>query len=278
MTLGTHGVARADRGSARAILAFDFDGPTGDAMLTGKLWAKPGYFGLGAYGAHRAVPRILDILRAHGVQATFFTPAWVVHTWPSLCQRIVAEGHEMAGHGDRHEKFYGKSVADQAAILQRSQDTFEQVLDQTALGFRAPSGDLAPETLGLLVDHGYRYSSSMRSGDHPYRHTDVPLTEIPAKSLFDDYSVFAYHRSPNFPSGLDRIAPYAPSFRTWSDELDAAVAEGATVSTIWHPKVIATPGRSILLDEFVGALASRTDVAVMRADQVAQAFETESAQ
>lgn len=269
---------RADESSARVILAFDLDGPTGDAMVSGAIWQKPGYFALGAYGPHRAVPRILDILRDHRASATFFTPAWVVQTWPNLCRRILAEGHEMAGHGDKHEMFYGRDVDDQAGILRRSQKTFTQVLGQQALGFRAPSGDMAPETPGLLVDFGYRYSSSMRGGDLPYRHPDSRLIEIPAKSLFDDYSVFAYHRAPNFPLGLDRIAPYAPVFRSWMEEVDAACAAGLTVSTIWHPKVIGTPGRSVLLDEFIGQLAARDDVDIVRADAVAADFDSGVAQ
>lgn len=261
---------------ARVVLAFDLDGPTGDAMISGEIWHKPGYFTLGAYGPHRALPRILDILRSHGVSATFFTPAWVVRTWPDLCRQILAEGHEMSGHGDIHEMFYGRTRDDQDQILQRSQDTFLAELGQRSLGFRAPSGDLAPETLELLVKHGYRYSSSMRSGDQPYTHEDVPLTEIPAKSLFDDYSVFAYHRAPNFPSGLDRIAPYAPAFRSWWEEIEAAAEEGLTVSTIWHPKVIGTPGRAVLLDEFIGKLVDHNNVKIMRADEVAAWHEAEA--
>jgi len=226
---------------AQVILAFDLDGPTGDAMVNGGIWERPGYFALGAYGPHRAVPRILDILRGHGVSATFFTPAWVVRTWPDLCRRVLEEGHKMAGYGDIHEMFHGRTVEDQRGILQRSQDTFQQILGQRALGFRAPSGDLAPETPALLVETGYTYSSSMRSGDRPYLRTDVPLHEIPAKSLFDDDSAFAYHRYPNFPSGLDRVAPYSPVFETWLGEIDAAAEESLTVSTIWHPKVMGTP-------------------------------------
>ncbi|MGO3363444.1 MAG: polysaccharide deacetylase family protein [Corynebacterium sp.] len=253
---------------ARVILAFDFDGPTGDSMVSGKIWSRPGYFTLGAYGPHRAVPRILDVLRSHGVSATFFTPAWVLRTWPDLCRRILEEGHEMAGHGDKHEMFYGRTNEDQADILRRSQKAFRDVLGQHALGFRAPSGDLAPETPQLLADHGYTYSSSMRSGDLPYLRTDAPLYEIPAKSLFDDYSVFAYHRDPNFPRGLDRIAPYTQAFASWRDEIDAAAKEGLTVSTIWHPKVIGTPGRAVLMDEFIGNLTDRNDVRIMRADEV----------
>lgn len=253
---------------ARVILAFDLDGPTGDAMVSGDIWDRPGYFTLGAYGPHRAVPRILDILRSHRTHATFFTPAWVVRTWPDLCRRILDEGHEVAGHGDIHEMFYGRTREDQAEILDRSQQTFRDVLGRPALGFRAPSGDLAPETPGLLADAGYTYSSSMRSGDRPYRRTDAPLYEIPAKSLFDDYSAFAYHREPNFPRGLDRIAPYRPVFTTWLEEIDAAADEGLTVSTIWHPKVSGTPGRARLMDDFIGTLLDRDDVRVMRADEV----------
>lgn len=254
---------------AQVVLAFDLDGPTGDAMLSGEIWRRPGYFALGAYGPHRAVPRILDILRERGVRATFFTPAWVVRTWPDLCRGILDAGHEMAGHGDRHEMFYGLRRDEQASVLRRSQQSFLDVLGQRATGFRAPSGDLTAETLELLVEFGYTYSSSMRGGDRPFRHASVPLVEIPAKSLFDDYSAFAYHRAPDFPSGLDRIAPYAPVFRSWEEEIDAAAAEGLTVATIWHPKVIGTPGRSVLLDEFVERLVRRDDVRLRRADEVA---------
>ena len=258
---------------AQVVLAFDLDGPTGDAMLSGEIWRRPGYFVLGAYGPHRAVPRILAILRERGVRATFFTPAWVVRTWPDLCRSIVEAGHEMAGHGDRHEMFFGLGRDEQADILRRSQQCFLDVLGRRATGFRAPSGDLTAETLELLGEFGYVYSSSMRGGDRPYRHASAPLVEIPAKSLFDDYSVFAYHRAPNFPSGLDRIAPYAPVFRSWEEEIDAAAEEGLTVATIWHPKVIGTPGRSVLLDDFVERLVRRDDVRVMRADEVAAEYE-----
>ncbi|WP_262706261.1 MULTISPECIES: polysaccharide deacetylase family protein [Streptomyces] len=242
--------ASADRPGALA-LAFDLDGPTGDAMLSGELWERPGYFCLGAYGPHRAVPRILDILRNSGVQATFFTPSWVVEHWPDLCRRIVDQGHEMANHGHRHEVFFEMSESEQLAVLDQAQAIFRRELGLEAAGFRAPSGDWHPRTAQLLAESGFRYSSSLRSGDQPFRHDGHSLIEIPAKSLFDDYTAFAYHRAPNFPSGLDRVAAYRPAFETWWEEIDAAADAGLTVTTIWHPKVIGTPGRALLLEELV---------------------------
>lgn len=58
-------------------LAFDLDGPTGDAMLNGTLWQKADYFTFGAYGPYRALERILDLLDDHQLPATFlFRRGW----------------------------------------------------------------------------------------------------------------------------------------------------------------------------------------------------------
>lgn len=246
--------------TAALALAFDLDGPTGGAMLDGSLWDKPGYFCLGAYGPHRAVPRILDILTNLGLHATFFTPSWVVEQWPELCRRIVAGGHEVANHGHRHELFFALAEYEQRAVLGHAQAIFRRELGVTATGFRAPSGDWHPRTADLLAESGFTYSSSLRNGDAPFRHDGRTLIELPAKSLFDDYTAFAYYRAPDFPAGLDRVAHYRDTFSTWTDEVRAAADEGATVTTIWHPKVIATPGRAVLLEAFLADVRDRIAV------------------
>lgn len=270
--------AEARAGVATLALAFDLDGPTGDAMLSGALWRKPGYFCQGAYGPNRAVPRILDMLAAAGLHATFFTPSWVVEQWPNLCRRIVEEGHEMANHGHRHEVFYLLSAQEQRDVLEHAQRIFSRELGITAVGFRAPSGDWHPHTARLLEESGFEYSSSLRNGDEPFRHEAGTLIEIPAKSLFDDYTRFAYQRSPNFPSGLDRIADYRDSFDTWRDELDAAKADGLTVPTIWHPKVIGTPGRALLLEDFLTDVAGDDGIRVRTCAEIARSWKKENPQ
>lgn len=267
MTPTVTGAGAGGAEPATLALAFDLDGPTGDAMLSGALWNKPGYFSLGSYGPHRAMPRILDILAGHGLKATFFTPSWVVEQWPALARRMQEEGHELAHHGHRHEVFFTKTDEEQLAILRHSQEIFRRILGAPGTGFRAPSGDWHPRTASLLAESGFLYSSSLRNGDLPFRHEDHGLVELPAKSLFDDYTCFAYHRAPNFPSGLDRVAHYRPVFDGWRDEILAAADDGLFVSTIWHPKVIGTPGRALLLDELLGALSDtgRVDITTCRA-------------
>ncbi|WP_457588175.1 polysaccharide deacetylase family protein [Ensifer canadensis] len=119
-------------------LAFDVDGPTGDAMLDGSLLLNPRYFSQGAYGPWKALPRLLDLLSAYELKATFFIPTWVVLHWGAHCERIVREGHEVAYHGHRHEVFIDLTREQQLAIMERSRAIFQERLGVTPIGFRTP--------------------------------------------------------------------------------------------------------------------------------------------
>lgn len=241
-------------------LAFDLDGPTGDAMLKGTIWDRPEYFSQGAYGPWRAVDRILGLLKTHEIAATFFIPAWVVETWPEQCRRIVEQGHEVAHHGYKHEKYWDLSLAEQRHVIETSQRIFQDVLGTTAVGFRTPSGDWRPETPALLEDMGFRYSSSMRGDDRPYFHAGGKLVEIPARSDLDDYASLAYTTNPDWPSGGDRIASYDLTLDNWTREFDGYHAEGLCLSTIFHPKVVGKPGRAVLLDRWIQHAKDADDV------------------
>ncbi len=47
-------------------------------------------------------PELLDILRHHGVRATFYVIGRNVETYPEIARRIVSEGHEIANHTWSH--------------------------------------------------------------------------------------------------------------------------------------------------------------------------------
>ncbi|MFF2508981.1 polysaccharide deacetylase [Streptomyces sp. NPDC058067] len=260
---GTPGYWPTGHRSAVA-LAFDLDGPTGDAMLDGSIWHKPSYFALGAYGPHRALPRILDLLDEAGVSATFFTPAWVVETWPGACRAVIERGHEMAHHGYRHERYWDLEPDQQAEVVERSQRIFHDVLGAPAVGFRTPSGDWHPDTPRLLVEAGFTYSSSMRGDDRPYLHEVdgalTPLVEIPGRWDLDDYASLAYTRNPDYPAGQDRIASYELTLDNWIREFDGSHAEGLCMTTLFHPKVCGKPGRLLLLERFLAHMRSSGEV------------------
>ncbi|MCU5771623.1 polysaccharide deacetylase [Erwiniaceae bacterium BAC15a-03b] len=253
-------------------LAFDLDGPTGDAMLNGSIWQKPEYFTFGGYGPFRALGRILDLLEQYQLPATFFIPAWVVEQWPQQCAAIVEKGHEVAYHGYRHESFYALNGDQQRQVMAKSREIFWQHLGIRAEGFRTPSGDWHQETPGVLLDAGVIYSSSMRGDDRPYAISvpgyTQPLVEIPGKWEMDDYASLAYTREPDFPKGLDRTASYALTLDNWCREFDGAMDEGLCLTTLFHPKISGKPGRILLLEQFIAHMRQR-DVWFARCRDVA---------
>jgi peptidoglycan/xylan/chitin deacetylase (PgdA/CDA1 family) len=47
-------------------------------------------------------PQILEVLRRHGAKATFFLLGAQAVKGEALCERLVAEGHDIGAHGFRH--------------------------------------------------------------------------------------------------------------------------------------------------------------------------------
>jgi peptidoglycan/xylan/chitin deacetylase (PgdA/CDA1 family) len=263
------------------MLAFDVDGPTGDAMLDDSIWHNPAYFTLGAYGPWRALGYLLDLLQAYRMPATFFVPAWVIEHWPERCRAILDGGHEVGYHGYRHEAFWQLDRQQQHAVMARSRTLFQQHLGVTPVGFRTPSGDWGTDTVEVLLDAGVEYSSSMRGDDRPYFIKSAPsgrnLVEIPGRWELDDYATLAYHRNPDFPAGLDRMASYATTLDNWQREFDGSHRDGLCMTTIFHPKVCGKPGRLLLLERWLQHMHDAPGVWFATGRQVAQWWRSQHA-
>ncbi|MFM2479196.1 polysaccharide deacetylase family protein [Celerinatantimonas sp. MCCC 1A17872] len=254
-------------------LAFDLDGPTGDAMLNKSLKDNMRYFTEGSYGPFRALPRLLDLLKKYQLSATFFIPTWVLEHWPERCERIIEDGHEVAYHGHRHEVFINCNSEQQLEIMEHSKAIFKQRLGVQPVGFRTPSGDWNSDTAKLLFEFGVQYSSSMRGDDRPYFHLNegkVGLVEIPGRWDIDDYSALALFELPSFPSGGDRISPYQQVASNWCHEFEGYHQQGLCWTTILHPKVSAKPGRLKILDTLFKQIRSHDDVWVSHCSQIAK--------
>lgn len=254
-------------------LAFDVDGPTGGAMLDGSIWRNPSFFTLGAYGPWRALGYLLDLLDEQQLPATFFVPGWVLETWPAQVRQIVERGHEVGYHGYQHEAFWQLTATRQREVMKRSLDLFQQYLGVQPKGFRTPSGDWGEDTIGILLDAGVQYSSSMRGDDRPYAIDHVAtgrqLIEIPGRWELDDYASLAYQRRPDFPSGQDRIASYEETLDNWCREFDGSHRDGLCLTTLFHPKVSGKPGRLLLLERLFEHMRAQSGVWFARCGEVA---------
>ena len=115
--------------------------------------------------------RVMQLLRDHGVKATFFVLGWVAERHPDLVREIVAGGHELATHGYDHQLIYRQTPKEFEQDLRRSLDVILQALGKgdgpgavRPLGYRAPAFSITEKSLwalDVLRDTGFRWDSSI---------------------------------------------------------------------------------------------------------------------
>lgn len=104
----------------------------------------------------RLSPEVLDVLRARRVRATFLLVAERVRDQPELARRVVAEGHEIGLHGDRHVDMRGDPFSKQLSILRRGRRDVEALTGARVTWFRPPYGKQEPETVAACRIAGMR--------------------------------------------------------------------------------------------------------------------------
>lgn len=118
---------------------------------------------------HGAV-RILDILRRHGVRATFFTTVSFAKSAPEIVERIVAEGHELASHGMRHSSFRISDLSD-------SRRELEKLSGSEVKGYRQARMMKLDEK--EVAKAGYLYDSSLNPTFIPGRYMSLSAPRTP---------------------------------------------------------------------------------------------------
>jgi peptidoglycan/xylan/chitin deacetylase (PgdA/CDA1 family) len=110
-------------------------------------------------------PRVLDILQASGARATFFCIGERVLANPGLSREIVARGHRMENHSQRHRHHF--SLLGPRAMrleIERAQETIGTVTGERPRFFRAPAGLRNPFLQPLLTELGLQLVSWTRRG------------------------------------------------------------------------------------------------------------------
>ncbi|WP_018500175.1 polysaccharide deacetylase family protein [Parafrankia discariae] len=98
-------------------------------------------------------PRVLEVLRANGVRATFFVIGVQAKAHPELVRRVLAAGHTVGNHSLDHPTPFG---ARPAATVAREISAAQSII--TAAGgvapryFRSPGGDWPPAVLAAAAD------------------------------------------------------------------------------------------------------------------------------
>jgi peptidoglycan/xylan/chitin deacetylase (PgdA/CDA1 family) len=266
-------------------LTFDFDGLSSWVF---RKMVTPTPISRGEFAVVGA-DRILSLLHRHGIRATWFIPGHTIDTYPDICARVHAEGHEVGNHGYMHEPPATLSREQEEAVLLRGNESINRLTGYYPRGYRSPSWDLSPSTVELLLEHGFSYDSSQMGNDYlPYlcRHGDVissdgpaqfgettRLVEMPVSWSLDDYPYFEYRREGSFvQEGLRRagdvLENWVDDFRYLQQRLEWGV-----INYTFHPEVTGRGHRMLMLERLIqalfdlGATFTRLDSAVAEYSQ-----------
>jgi polysaccharide deacetylase family protein (PEP-CTERM system associated) len=108
--------------------------------------------------------RVLALLAARGVKATFFVLGEVGAAHPAIVREIADGGHEVACHGYHHDLVFEQSPQTFRAGIRRAKAVLEDAGGQPVVGYRAPSFSIGPTeswAYAVLAEEGFRYDSSV---------------------------------------------------------------------------------------------------------------------
>ena len=243
-------------GGARCAVAlsFDSDHETNELRDGGR---SIGRMSWGQYGSRVGVPRILALLNATQVPATFFVPAVAALLHPDEQRRVIAEGHEIGLHGWIHELNSILPEQDERELHLRASDTLTQITGVRPVGMRTPSWDFSPATLTIQREMGLLYDSSLMADDDPYELVQqgeaTGIVELPVEWIRDDAVYFNMNR-------FQALRPYtAPStvLDIFRREFDGAWDEGGLFLLTMHPHVIGYRSRLFILRELIAHMQAR---------------------
>jgi len=212
--------------------------------------------------------RILSLLKSQEISSTWFIPGFTIETYPEACVQIAAAGHEVAHHGWTHVPPDLLNLEQEEYEMILANEAIEKLCGRKAQGYRSPAWDLSPNTLDLLVKHGFFYESSMMGHDYlPYRvrqkdviklhepmqfGEETPLIEMPISWSQDDHPHFEMrndlrrsgHRNANsvMENWIDDFV-YMTRYTNWG-----------IITYTCHPYVIGRGHRMLMLERFVTKL------------------------
>ena len=245
-------------------LTFDFQGgepirPLPNGRINYEDWTQ------GEYGPNTGIWRILRILKEKEVKATFLTCGGIAERYPEPVKAIVAEGHEIAGHGYHHEVARDLSEEEERDVIKRATEMIQMRTGKRPVGWR--SCTQSPNTLELLVEHGgYLWNSNSFAHDLPfvYEEGSRTLVELPRQPYGDGW-IYGSMNSTGNPS---------VALTVWKALFDELYEESGSAPTYCpftlHPYISSRPGRAKALADIIQYMKEHRGVWFATGSEIAQ--------
>jgi len=211
------------------------------------------------FAAHDGLANILAALDRHQLKATFAVPAVMARIYGERLRALVADGHEIAAEGLKHEDVSGLSREDERERLALTTQILTEVVGKRPAGwFSLPrqedpfaGGTISPHTIDLLLDAGYAYFGNGLADDAPHHWVSDfgarrSIPTLPYYYHFDDQFFLLFPRKGTGLENADML------FRNWNDEFNAQYKRGRCFHMTLHPQGVGWCNRLQLFEEFLG--------------------------
>ena len=224
------------------------------------------------YGINRGAPRVIRLLDAAGIPATWTVCGQALEKAPWLARAIIARGDEPCNHGHKWAFTAFMDEAEERAFIEKGTRSIEATCG------RRPAGWLSrylhtDVTRRLLAEQGYTYHMDDYSDDFPYW-ANAAMADAAAKAMVIlpyaiDSNDMKFWLSASFTPQM--WLDYARRSFDWLHAESAR--EGARMMSLGlHLRIIGRPGRIAALQAFLEHVAGHTDVWVARREDIAAHF------
>ncbi|HET6631272.1 MAG TPA: polysaccharide deacetylase family protein [Rhodanobacteraceae bacterium] len=153
-------------------------------------------------------PRLLDVLAAHGVCATFFLIGRNAERYPYLVERIVAAGHSLGNHSWSHPQFGTLDLPEQLNEIERGDQVLAAFDGRRRHRFRSPRGTFSLRLLFALARQGIGLTHwSYDSLDYQGRPAEELAERLQLRSPRPGDIVLMHDDSACAPAALERLLP-----------------------------------------------------------------------
>lgn len=244
------------------MLTFDFQGgedvrPDKNGNMNHEEWTQA------EYGPRTGIWRILRILDQAGVKATFLTCGGIAERYPDQVKAIAQKGHEVAGHGYHHEVARDLTREQEREVIRNTTAMIEKRTGKRPVGWR--SCTQSPNSIELLMEHGYLWNSNSFSYDLPFlwQHEKRTLVELP-RQPFGDGRAYGHRDSGN---ANDALVIWKGMF---DDLYEESKLGPAFCPFQFHPYISSRPGRASALREIIQYMKQHEGVWFAKGSEVAQ--------
>jgi peptidoglycan/xylan/chitin deacetylase (PgdA/CDA1 family) len=218
------------------------------------------------YGIKAGAPRIVKLLKAFDIKASWTVAALSLENHPPIAAAIAELGHEPVSHGWRWVHQFKMDEEAEREFIRKAVSSIERTVGVRPYGWLSRYFH-TDNTRRLLIEEGFAYHMDDYSGDVPFWDRDT----LPGRPI----AIVPYQLDSN---DMKMWTDPAMSPETWlayaRRNFDQIYREGVEgnpkmMSLGLHLRIIGRPGRIWALEEFFRHVRSHQDVWVTTRHQIA---------